>query len=71
MGSYNRFPRCGAAGEIARRRAQDWLEDEFRQALRAQPRPDERVDTSKFVGRIVERSEVSGLLSAAGRPTLH
>ena len=34
MGSYRRFPKSGAPADAARRSSHEWLEQQFREAMR-------------------------------------
>jgi hypothetical protein len=71
MGSYHRFPKFSPAAELARRRDEAWREEEFRHALRALPRPAERIDTSKAVRLSIDRLEIAELLLGSRHPTRH
>jgi len=71
MGSYNRFPKCDPAADAARRRDEAWRDEQFRRAMRAVPRPRDRIDTSKITGRVFDRSELTELFSASHHPTRH
>jgi hypothetical protein len=75
MGSYNRFAKFSPAAEAAGRRDEEWREEEFRRALRALPRPQERIEVrihpSAFAGRIFDRADIAELLPAPRQPTLH
>ena len=71
MGSYYRFPKFSPATELARRRDEAWREEEFRRALRALPRPAERINTTKIVRRSFDRLEIAELLLGSRHPTRH
>jgi hypothetical protein len=71
MGSYSRFPKSDPAAEANRRRDEEWRDEEFRKALRTLPKPQDRIDMSKFMLRPFDRADIAELLSGDSSPTLH